>query len=421
MSNTVNRYIWLVSTLLRFKRLTLAEISSKWQSSSLNESGKALSHRTFFDHKREAEYTFDININCDASDGYSYYIEDPSTIYKDQARQWMLNSFNVSYLVSEGRALRDRIILEDIPGGTEYLSTLIEAIRENKELELDYQPFYKDESAVYHVRPYCMRVHRQRWYILGYCLEENGLRNFSLDRTKGMVKTNTVFEFPENFSGEEHYRGSIGIWVNDKVKPETVVLRAYGQKRLYLRSLPLHSSQEEVATTEAYSDFRYTLRVTDELVRTLLAEGHDLEVVQPVSLRKKMMEETREIAKRNFCLSSAGYTVHRIRAFDELREYLGYTEWCILYSEDAYEEYLEHGRNKLFILVREDMEHVDANPGVLSPRDDYGFSLMAVYVGPDGRLVNVTSRWNSAQEDGMFASEEELKGLLGEKFELLMK
>jgi hypothetical protein len=35
--------------------------------------------------------------------------------------------------------------------------------------------------------------------------------------------------------------------------------------------------------------------------------------------------------------------------------------------------------------------------------------------------VNVTSRWNSAQEDGMFASEEELKGLLGEKFELLMK
>jgi hypothetical protein len=266
-----------------------------------------------------------------------------------------------------------------------------------------------------------MRVHRQRWYILGYCLEENGLRNFSLDRTKGMVKTSTVFEFPENFSGEEYYRGSIGIWVNDKVKPETVVLRAYGQKRLYLRSLPLHSSQEEVATTEVYSDFRYTLRVTDELVRTLLAEGHDLEVVQPVSLRKKMMEETREIAKRNFCLSSAGYTVHRIRAFDELREYLGYTEWCILYSEDAYEEYLEHGRNKLFILVREDMEHVDANPGVLSPRDDYGFSLMAVYVGPDGRLVNVTSRWNSAQEDGMFASEEELKGLLGEKFELLMK
>ena len=40
------------------------------------------------------------------------------------------------------------------------------------------------------------------------------------------------------------------------------------------------------------------------------------------------------------------------------------------------------------------MSYVPAIPGSCSSHDDYGYSLMAIYVRRDGKKA-VTSRWNS--------------------------
>ena len=130
ISTTFNRYIWLVNTLIQAGRLTFEEISRKWERSSLGE-GKPLPLRTFHDHRKAVEELFQINIECDNSDGYKYYIEDLSSLREDKTRQWLLNSFSTANLITEGKQMKDRILLEEIPEGTEYLQTLIEAMKQN--------------------------------------------------------------------------------------------------------------------------------------------------------------------------------------------------------------------------------------------------------------------------------------------------
>jgi hypothetical protein len=62
---------------------------------------------------------------------------------------------------------------------------------------------------------------------------------------------------------------------------ETVVIRAFGKEANYLRDLPLHHSQKEVETTDAYSDFSLTLSPTADFFSPLLSRGAAIKVLSP--------------------------------------------------------------------------------------------------------------------------------------------
>lgn len=287
-NNVFNRYIWLLNTLLQAGRLSYKEIKDRWQHSYLNE-GQNLPLRTFHMHRNAVEEIFGVNIECDPSDGYKYYIEDPSTLRQDNVCQWLLRSFNINNLMNENENIRRRIILESIPGGTEFLSPVIDAMRQNKEIKITYRPFYKNEHDIYNIQPYCIKTNRQRWYLLGYCKKLNGIRHFALDRTISIELTEETFEYPEDFSPEEYYKNSYGIFVNNKNPIQKIVIRVYGQQCQYLRSLPLHTSQREISQNMKFCDFEYHLRITHEFIQELLGKGNAVEVLEPTELKNEIL------------------------------------------------------------------------------------------------------------------------------------
>jgi predicted DNA-binding transcriptional regulator YafY len=61
-----------------------------------------------------------------------------------------------------------------------------------------------------------------------------------------------------------------------------------------IRSLPKHHSQKEIATTKTYSDFEYYLAPSFDFRQEILREGHELEVIEPESLRKTIHEELKK-------------------------------------------------------------------------------------------------------------------------------
>lgn len=294
VSNTYNRYLWLLNTLLQYKRLTFEEIKSKWENSYLSDGG-TLTLRTFHLHRNAVEEMFDINIECDKNDGYKYYIERDSEQKRNKAMLWLLNSFNVSNVVEEGRQLNNRILLEEIPEGTEFLSTIIKAMNTNHELRIIYKKFSDSTPLTYNIKPYCMKVLRQRWYILSWSNESNGLRHFSLDRIEEMEITQNSFTYPKDFEPEEFYKYSIGVWVDDNLPPEKVVIRTFGKQSNYFRTLPLHHSQREINTSEDFCDFSYQLSITKDLINELLSKGSSIEVLQPESLREQIIQSAKNI------------------------------------------------------------------------------------------------------------------------------
>lgn len=291
ISKTFNRYIWLLNTLLQHRRLTFEEISCRWKDSCLGD-GRPLALRTFHMHREAIAELFGVEVECDTS-SYEYYISSSSQLKNDKTRQWLLNSFTVSNMIEAGRNMKDRILFEEIPEGTEYLQTVIDAMQRKKELKIDYKPFNGHQS-IFHLQPYAMKVYHQRWYVVGYLKEQEGIRNIALDRILEMELTDDSFILPNDFDAEEYYAHTVGIFVNDKLKPQKVVVRVFGVHVEYMRSLPLHFSQQEIKTEhKEYSDFEYQLCLTPELTSQLLAMGEKIEVMEPIRLRE-------EIRKRLF-------------------------------------------------------------------------------------------------------------------------
>ena len=83
--------------------------------------------------------------------------------------------------------------------------------------------------------------------------------------------------------------------MNEDLTPQKIRIRAYGKQVEYLRSLPLHRSQEEVLTKhEQYSEFQYRVCLTQELTTELLAMGENIEVLEPQELRDEMRKKLEE-------------------------------------------------------------------------------------------------------------------------------
>ena len=72
---------------------------------------------------------------------------------------------------------------------------------------------------------------------------------------------------------------------------ENVILKVYTKynKHRYLEDLPLHHSQSiEKHDGDGYWLFRYRLATTYDFIQELLMHREDEEVLEPLSLRRKM-------------------------------------------------------------------------------------------------------------------------------------
>ena len=292
-SNTAilfNRYVWLVDTIYRAGRISFEEINAQWERSSLNDTGEELPLKTFHNHKNAIQQMFDINIECDRRDGYQYYIEHAEDMERGGVRTWLLNTFAVNHLINESHHLKRRILFEEIPSGQRFLTQIIEAMRDNLTLELTYQSFWNNTASTFEVAPYCVKVFRQRWYVVARSLSDERLRVYSLDRIHELRTTENAFTLPENFDPQAYFADSFGIVVDEKCAVERVKIRVQGIQRQYIRTLPLHASQREVETAKDASVFEFHLRPTLDFQQELLthavnAEG-DIEVLEPQWLRE---------------------------------------------------------------------------------------------------------------------------------------
>ena len=275
------QYTWLVNTIYRAKRITLAEINDKWQRTEMSE-GMPLSRTTFNRHKDAIEDIFGIFIDCDRRDGYRYHIGNEEVLRENTVQNWMLSTLTVNNLISESMSIQHRIVLENIPSEGEHLESAIAAMKENKKIEIRYRRYQATEARTFTLSPYCIKLSRQRWYLLGR-FDDGGFAMFSFDRMEGLTVTEETFKMDKDFDASEFFGECYGVVIGDGSRPVRVVLRAFGRERYYLRDLPLHHSQKELPGDEGqdFADFELTVRPTTDFKGQLLSRGAWLKVLEP--------------------------------------------------------------------------------------------------------------------------------------------
>lgn len=291
------KYIWLVDTIRANRKINKEQIDRKWSNSHLNEKhASRIPSTTFFNMRNEIEHLFDISIECD-SQGY-YYIEE--TDLGSQTKQWILSQFALSQSLKASHEMRENIIYEFIPSGTQYLTTIVSAISESRVLLCTHQRFDSDDPHTFYLSPLCLKVFKQRWYVLGICHELDGTldkkspKMYSLDRVKSLELLDRTFTRPKNFDPAEFFAPSYGAFCGKDLKAEIIRVRLKEElDAKYFRSLPLHSSQKEPEPLV----FEWYLAPTFDFIQQLRTYGSRLEVLAPQSLRDKFAEEAEELIK----------------------------------------------------------------------------------------------------------------------------
>ena len=235
-------------------------------------------------HKDAILNMFGIIIECDLEHGYKYFISNPEIINDDTIEGWMLSTLTVNTVLSDSASLRNRILLENVPAGEEYLQTIILALKTNRRLTITYQRFGCD-SYVKTVSPYALKLFHQRWYILTYTGRH--MATYALDRMLSLEISNETFEMPKGFSPEDYFAEYYGITTDDTPMAH-VVIRTYGNVPNYLRTLPLHASQREIENTDEFTDFSFDIRPSVDFVLELMSYTDGLEVLEPMELRRKI-------------------------------------------------------------------------------------------------------------------------------------
>ena len=285
--NLLNKYVWLVETIYKAVRITFEEINEKWLNNDMSE-GVELSLRTFHKWRIAAEEMFGLIIECERKGGYHYYIANAHEIKSGSLRSWLLNTISVSNLLIENQNIKERIILEDVPSGQEYLSQIIEVMRKNLVIRITYQSYWRENSNTFDVEPYGVKLFKQRWYLLVRNPYFNKLMVYAIDRILDIQPTEKKFKMPIDFKPSDFFDNYYGIIANTESKVQKVVLKLSAGQANYLRSLPLHWSQQETERQTEFSLFELHLCPEFDFQQEILAMGEDVEVIEPFWLRKEI-------------------------------------------------------------------------------------------------------------------------------------
>lgn len=287
-----NCYLWLLNTIARGP-ISRAAIDEKWAHSSVNEYKQDyLPESNFHRWKSTVEMLFDVHIKCNAYN--EYYIEEASDLRGADLRLRLLNLMSMDSLLKDSKELSDQILFEPIPSGEKFLIPIIEAMRDKTAIEMTYQSFTRQKPATFSVEPYCLKVFKQRWYMLAYSPGLDKTMIYSLDRVHDIEPTKQKYKLPKGFNAEEYFKNTYGVTGMDE-EPEVIEICIDAMQANYLRTLPLHSSQEEIERNDDYSIFRFHMVPSYEFLQELRKYGSDVEVISPESVRAEFREDTESL------------------------------------------------------------------------------------------------------------------------------
>lgn len=280
---------------LRRRPQKLIELNATWKDSEDNLEGGELLQRTLQRDIHVIREVYNIEIKCNRSTN-EYEITEDNDLYA----QNLLEAFDVFRALQNYGNLSEVIQFEKrLPAGTEYLSPLLRAIKEKRQVKLHYYKFWDRSSQTQErtIEPYLLKEAQRRWYVLAWDVEKEALRVFGLDRIKRLDDERGVkFQHPVPKGVKHYFDDSFGAWVdNQRTQAEEVVLafRKLPTDTLfipnpakYLEAMPLHSSQQILKEEEEAIVLRLRIKITPDFIKELLSYGKQVEVLTPAHLQE---------------------------------------------------------------------------------------------------------------------------------------
>lgn len=175
--------------------------------------------------------------------------------------------------------------------GLEHLNGILHAIQNQKIITLNYTKYWDEIPQKRILEPYALKEFRYRWYLLAN--DMNGIeflvKTFGLDRISDLEISNSTFK-KEKFDLNEAFQNSFGIISTANENPEEIILSITPDQGKYIKSLPLHSSQEILIDDETELKIKLNLVPTFDFEQELLQHSEHLTIISPESFKNRMQK-----------------------------------------------------------------------------------------------------------------------------------
>ena len=246
------------------------------------------SKRTLQRDLKEIRNIFGIDIEYSAS-AKGYYISQDEIGNMNFER--MIEAFDMFNSLNLAQDLKPFIHLESRrPQGTENIYGLLHAIKNKLQIKFTYKKFWEEESSQRHVEPYALKEFKSRWYIMAKDTGDAMLKSFALDRLSNLEITKAHYLQANLSQVEENYKYCFGIISPNDEVPQEIVLSFTPLQGKFIKTLPLHSTQQVIKDTEEELQIKLKLFITYDFIMELLSHGENVRVIQPKALIKEVKQ-----------------------------------------------------------------------------------------------------------------------------------
>jgi len=249
------------------------------------------SQRTLQRDIKDIETIYGIEIVSDRSSGKYYIKENTENTHSQRLRE----NFDLINAIRLTERFGTNLVFEDRkPLGTQHMSGLLHAIQNHLEVTFTYLKFNDDSISERRLKPIALKEARNRWYLIAEDMKDTIVKNFSLDRISNFVITESKFKPHKGYDIIEEFNHSFGIINGTNEQPEKIILAFTPNEGRYVKSLPLHHSQQLVVENKKEIQFSYFLRPTYDFKMELLSYGNQVKVIEPDTLQKSIKKKLKD-------------------------------------------------------------------------------------------------------------------------------
>ena len=263
--------------------------------SELLDVNLTISKRTFQRDITEIRDIFRVDVQYDASRKVYFIVDDQ----KPDITSRMLEAFDMFNALNLTNDLESFVHFEKRkPHGAEHFYGLLHGIKNHFVIRFNYLKYYEGEISKREVEPYALKEFKSRWYLLAKDLKDEKTKTFGLDRIAELEISKKRFESPLHFNVNELFRNSFGIINPTDGKCEEVTLSFDAFQGKYIKSFPLHHSQQVLKDNEDETIIKLSVNVTYDFIMELLSYGDRVRIISPATLKKSLCENYAKALKQ---------------------------------------------------------------------------------------------------------------------------
>ena len=286
----------LIANKIRSKQSTFKEIEEYLaRESEVHEYNYQISKRTFQRDLNDIRTILNIDIRFSFSRKVYYIDHDGQKEVNDK----VLEAFNTFNALNVSESVSQYIHFEKYkPHGTQHLIGLLHAIKHHFVITFSYNKYWEENALQRTVEPYALKEFKNRWYVVVRDINDKQIKTYALDRLSKLHITKRKFIYPNNFNVDDFFKNAFGIITPEHEEPQEIILSFAPLQGKYIKSLPLHHSQQVMVDNDKELRVKINVCVTYDLEMEILSYGSAVKVLTPKFLITKIKGQLKNALKQ---------------------------------------------------------------------------------------------------------------------------